>query len=142
MSPSPNQMVAEKVRPIGVSLTSLFFLFGVVASGLSFLMLLFPGTPLDVLWHLNPRARESFLGMGSTAVLLMFAVCAACAVAAVGLWRCRRWGYWTAVSMLAINLIGDTINAFLLQDWRTLIGLPIAGLMIGYLLRQRSIFGS
>ena len=42
--------------------------------------------------------------------------------------------------MLSVNLLGDTINAYLLQDWRTLIGLPIAGLMIGYLLRRRNLF--
>jgi hypothetical protein len=39
-----------------------------------------------------------------------------------------------------VNLVGDAINAFLLRDWRTLIGLPIAGLMIAYLMRKRSIF--
>jgi hypothetical protein len=32
--------------------------------------------------------------------------------------------------MLTINLLGDTLNAFLLRDWRTLIGVPIAGLMM------------
>ena len=105
-------------------------------------MLLFPGTPLDVLWKLNPQARENFLTMGSSTVLLMLAVSSLCATAAVGLWHCRRWGYWTAVCMLTINLIGDTINSILLHDWRTLIGLPIAALMIGYLLRRRSVFTS
>jgi hypothetical protein len=58
-------MVAVRDRPIGVSLVSLFFLFGVLASGVSFLMLLFPGTPLDVLWQLNPRAHESLPAMES-----------------------------------------------------------------------------
>jgi hypothetical protein len=131
---------SKKKTPIGVSLISLFFLFGVLASGVSFLMLLFPGTPLDVLWHLNPRARENFLAMGSTAVSLMLAVCILCATAAAGLWRCRRWGYWTAVFMLSANLLGDTINSILLHDWRTLMGLPIGALMIGYLLRERTLF--
>lgn len=103
-------------------------------------MLLRPGTPLDVLWHLNPRARESFSAMGSTAIFLMFVVCAFCAIAAAGLWRWKAWGYWTAICMLSVNLLGDTISAFLLRDSRTLIGLPIAGLMIGYLLRRRNLF--
>jgi hypothetical protein len=60
--------------------------------------------------------------------------------ASSGLWRLRRWGLWTAISILSINLLGDTLNAFLLRDWRTLIGLPIAGLMIVYLLRNGLIF--
>jgi hypothetical protein len=105
-------------------------------------MLLLPGTPLDELWRLNPHAREGFLTPGFPAVLLMCAVCFACAAAALGLWRCRRWGFWTAIGILSINLLGDTINAFLLRDWRTLIGLPIAGQMIGYLLKKQTIFAS
>jgi hypothetical protein len=32
-----------------------------------------------------------------------------------------------------VNLTGDTINAFVRRDPRTLIGWPIAGLMIWYL---------
>ena len=35
-----------------------------------------------------------------------------------------------------INLIGDSLNAFLLNDLRTLIGLPIGGVMIWYLVRK------
>jgi hypothetical protein len=140
VSPPRNGPATRPRRPFGISLIALFFFFGVLASGLSFLMLLRPGTPLDVLWHLNPRARENFSAMGTSAILLMFVVCALCAIAAAGLWRCKVWGYWVAISMLCVNLVGDSINAFLLHDWRTLIGLPIAGLMIGYLWRRRTVF--
>lgn len=132
-------MNRENGRPIGISLISLFFIFGVLASGLSFVMLLRPGTPLEALWKLNPQARVNLSAMANIARLLMLTVCVLCAIAAVGLWRCKSWGYWTAVSMLVINLVADTINALLLHDWRTLIGLPIAGLMIGYLLRKRNV---
>jgi len=58
----------------------------------------------------------------------------------LGLWRCRLWGYWTAIIILTVNLLGDAMNTFLLRDWRTLIGLPITGLMIAYLMRKRSMF--
>jgi hypothetical protein len=49
-----------------------------------------------------------------------------------------------ALLVLVTNLVGDTINAFVRGDWRTLIGLPVAGLMIAYLLRPdiRSKFRS
>lgn len=78
--------------------------------------------------------------MGPWAPFLMSTVSVACAAAAVGLWQRRRWGCWTAAGILIINLLGDSINAFFLQDWRTLIGLPIAGLMIAYLWKKRTIF--
>lgn len=130
----------QQKRPAGITALCLFFVFGTLASGLAGLMVLFRGTWLDVLWGLNPRARQSLLGMGNRAVFLMCAVSLASALAALGLWRCRRWGYWTAAAILSINLLGDTVNAFFLHDWRTLIGLPIGGLMIGYLFGKRRIF--
>jgi hypothetical protein len=102
-------------------------------------MLLLPGTPLDKLWRLNPHARQGFLALGFWAILLMSGVCLACAAATLGLWRCRPWGFWTAMGILSINLLGDTINSVFFHDWRTLIGLPIAGVMIGYLWKSRTI---
>lgn len=109
-------------------------------SFLAALMLLFPGGPLDRLWRLNPHAHEGFTTMGAWAVLLMAAVCVACATAAIGLWRRKAWGLWTAIAILSINLAGDTANAFLAHDLRTLIGLPIAVAMIVYLLARRRVF--
>ncbi|MFP5260335.1 MAG: hypothetical protein ACLGJB_00335 [Blastocatellia bacterium] len=61
-------------------------------SSLSFVSLLFPGSVLEPVWRLNPRAREGFAGIGTWAVVLMCVVCAACASAPVGLWGGRRWG--------------------------------------------------
>ena len=40
----------------------------------------------------------------------------------------------TAIAILGINILGDTVNAVVAHDWRTLIGLPIGGAMIIYLL--------
>ena len=127
-------------RPAGITALSLFFVFGTVMSGLTTAMLLFPGSALDLLWRLNPRAQQGFAAMGAWAVLLMVIVCAACATGAVGLWRLTRVGFWTALIVLAVNLLSDTANAFIASDWRSLIGVPIAGFMIGYLLKQRRMF--
>jgi hypothetical protein len=133
-------MKPQQRRPAGITFISFFFVSGALASGLAALMLLLPGSPLDVLWHINPRAHQGFLAVGLWAILLMCTVCLACAGAALGLWHCREWGYWTAIGILGVNLVGDTINAFMLQDWRTAIGLPIGGLMIAYLYRNRRLF--
>jgi hypothetical protein len=85
--------MTSRSRPLGISGLSLFFVFGVAMSGLAALMLLFPGSVLEPLWRLNPRAREGFAAMSAWAVLLMAVVCVACATAALGLWRGTRWGY-------------------------------------------------
>jgi len=101
-------------RPTEVSSLSCFFVFGVLASALTILILLIPGTPMDVLWRLNPHAREGLVPLGRVATVLMVAVCLACVGAALGLWRLRRWGYWTAMAILGINLLGDATNALVL----------------------------
>jgi hypothetical protein len=134
------EMATIPDRPGGVTALSLFFVFGATMSGLTAFLLSFPGTFLDAAWQLNPRAHEGFASMGGWAVVLMIAVCAACTTAAIGLWRCERWGYLTAVTVLAINLAGDTLNAFVAHDWRTLIGLPVGGVMIAYLVTRRRRF--
>ncbi len=64
----------------------------------------------------------------------------ACIAAAFGLWRLMRWGLWAAIVILGANLVGDVISIFSTPDWRTLIQVPIIGLMIWYLLRQRPLF--
>jgi hypothetical protein len=118
----------------------LFFAFGCAMSGLTIVLLSFPGTSLDALWGINPAARAGFQRMGAWAIILMVAVCGSCGVASVGLWSSRRWGYRMALIVLVVNVIGDTLNFVLMHDPRTLIGLPIGGAMIAYLVRQRSQF--
>ena len=109
-------------------------------SGLTTIMLLSPGSVLDALWRLNPQAQKGFAAIGAWALALMVVVCTACVVAAVGLWRCRHWGFWTALGILGVNLAGDTASVFIAHHWNTLVGLPIGACMIFYLLRQRRVF--
>ena len=70
----------------------------------------------------------------------MLLVSAACAAAAHGLWNLRPWGRYLAITILTVNILGDTTNAVVRHDWRTLIGVPIAGVMIWYLMSRRSVF--
>jgi hypothetical protein len=43
-----------------------------------------------------------------------------------------------SVGLLSINLAGDVLNGFGRGDWMTLIGLPIGGAMLGYLLTRQA----
>jgi hypothetical protein len=129
-------------RSAGVTALSVFFAFGAAMALLAATMLLFPGSILEPIWRLNPQAREALSHMGWWAVLLMAVVGAACATAALGLLRCKRWGYSMALAILSVNLLGDAANALIAHDWRTLIGLPIGGAMIFYLLKKRRVFGA
>ena len=124
-------------RPAGVTALSLFFLIGAAISGVSTFSLLDPGEFLEPMWRMNPRARQAFAGIGVWGVLLMLTVCLACAAAALGLWRGKRWGYWLAVGLLATNLAGDLINVLLGTEPRALIGVPVAAGLLVYLATRR-----
>ena len=103
---------------------------------LTIVLLVFPGTKLDSLWNLNPDARVAFQSLGSWSVLLMLAVGTGCGLTAIGLWYGKRWGVPLAIAILFINIIGDLVNVVIRHDYRPLIGLPIAGVMIFYLARS------
>jgi len=121
---------------IGVPALAGFFAFGTLMSGLSFLALLLPSSPLSSIWRLNPDAHANLLLLGWWAVLLMALVSLACGLSAFGLFRYRRWGYWLAVGILATNAVGDLFGAILRSDPRTLIGVPIVALLIALLARR------
>ena len=69
----------------------------------------------------------------------MLTVGIACALAAIGLAKNAAWGRRLALAILAVNLIGDSATAIVRHDPRTLIGLPIGGGMIAYLLSRTHV---
>jgi hypothetical protein len=129
--------MADGRTPVGVKLLAGFFAFGAAMCSLTILLLIFPGTALEPLWRLNPEAQRSFGELGNWSLLLMATVGLACGFASFGLVRRRPWGRTLALFVLIANLLGDTANAFLRNDYRTLIGLPIGGAMVAYLFSER-----
>ena len=115
----------------------IFFAAGALICLVTMLALAFPGGLLESIWRLKPEARLEFQQIGSWSVALMAVVGAACGLAAFGLARNAEWGRRLAIGVLTVNLAGDLLNALLRHDPRTLIGLPIGGLMILYLLKRR-----
>lgn len=120
-----------------IKLLALFFAFGTTMCALTIVLLLFPGTTLDSLWHLNPDAHLAFQSIGRWSVLLMAMVGIGCALAAIGLWIRALWGIRLALTILSLNIMGDLFNALVRHDYRALIGIPIGGAMIFYLARYR-----
>jgi hypothetical protein len=134
---SPAMSTKSETRPIGIVALTVLFLFGVAVSATCFFALIFPGSFLDSIWQLNPRARSGFASMGPWAIVLMGVLCVACAGTAVGLWRGARWGYWLAVFMLAVNLLGDIANVVLGTERKALVGIPIVVGILVYLAGRR-----
>jgi len=119
---------------------AIFFAFGATMSGLTIFLLLFPGTELDSLWRLNPDAHAAFTSVGGMSVLLMSIVGVSCGATAIGLWKGKRWAIRLALIVLSINIVGDLFNSVIRHDYRALIGLPVGGVMILYLLHREKRF--
>jgi hypothetical protein len=136
-------MSGSDPRPGGVAALAVFFGLGALISLASCVSLLNPGSLLEPMWRLNPRAREAFDRMGPMSLVLLAAVCAACASAAIGLWSGKPWGYRVAVVLLVVNLMGDIINVLFGVEPRAVVGVPIVGGLLVYLAsrRVRAYFG-
>jgi hypothetical protein len=116
----------------------IFFAGGALICLLIALALAFPGGSMDLIWRLKPEARAQFQQIGSGAsIALMIVVGAACGLSAIGLGRNADWGRRLAIAVLVVNLVGDSLNALLRHDPKTLLGLPIGALMIWYLRRSK-----
>jgi hypothetical protein len=130
--------VNQNFRSLGRILLVIFFAAGALICLTVMLALAFPGSYLESIWRLKPEAQSEFQAMGRGAsVALMAVVAAACGLAAVGLAKNAEWGRRLAIGVLIVNLIGDSLNALFMRDAKTLIGLPIGGLMILYLVRAK-----
>lgn len=126
-----------RIRAADVFALGVFFAFGAVMSLAAAISLFYPGSPLEPMWRLNPGARGGLAAIGSWAVLVMVLVSVACAGSALGLWLRAEWGRRLALGVLTTNLVGDLAGALIRHDLRPLIGLPIGGAMIAYLLSAR-----
>ena len=124
-------------RPLGLALLAAFFVFGTLMASLATLGLLFPGSALEPMWRLNRYAQVGLMELKGWGILLMVIVATACGLAAAGIWARKRWGWTLAVAILVVNLIGDVTSAWLRGDLRTLIGIPIGGALLLYLLSSR-----
>ena len=129
----------RKRLPVGIVLLVVFFTAGALICALVMLALAFPGGMFEWVWTLQPDARLGFDEFGHWSIALMAAVGAACGLAAIGLARRGEWGRRIAIGVLTVNLIGDMFNVVFRGDLRTLIGVPIAGLMLWYLTRSGAV---
>ena len=129
--------VNSRKPSIGTTLLTILFAAGALICLITILALAFPGSFLEPMWRLKPEARLQFLQIGrGLSIALMIIVGSACALSAIGLAQNAEWGRRLALAILIINMVGDSLNAFLWHDPRTLIGVPIGALMIWYLLSK------
>lgn len=107
--------------------------FIALATGIS---LVRPGTALDRLWQLNPRAHAAFAPLGRLAGALLLLLACITAATGIGLLR-RRDGRGFAIAIFAANGLGDLTSLLFRDRMKGAAGVFIAGVFLFLLLRPR-----
>jgi len=106
-------------------------------AGLAAITLLWQGTPLDRLWVLNQMAYNRLVPMGRTVGILFLLLSVALAMAGIGWFRRRPWGWRLAVVIIATQVVGDLVNCVRGDSLRGGTGVIIAGALLLFLWRPK-----
>jgi hypothetical protein len=132
-----NEGAGRSRVPNGFSAMGAFLFFGAAMASLAGTTLIWRGTFLDGAWRLNASAYGQLTRYGRPIGVLFFALGLVLASAGVGWFLRRFWGWAMAVGIIAVQVLGDVLNAFLGQFVRGAVGAAIAGALLIYLLRPR-----
>jgi hypothetical protein len=113
----------------------IFLFFGMAMAALAGTTLVWPGTPLDRIWLLNPRAHFQLASLGPRVGLAFLLLSLALGTAAIGWFQKRRWGWRLAVCIIGIQVLGDLVNIMRGDFIRGVPGAVIAGALLIYLCR-------
>jgi len=97
--------------------------------------LVWRGTVLDLMWTLNPRAHKELAPLGKLVGIPFLVLGVTLAIACMGWFKCRVWGWRLAVAIIATQVLGVLVNAFTGDFVRGGVGFVIAGALFVYLLR-------
>jgi len=116
-----------KGKPTAVLVVVVFLFLAAAIALLVGASLLFPNPTMDWLWQLNRPAEKAFRALGPASGILLLLLGIALFRAATGLLHGKRWAWWFAVVLFALNGIGDVVSFMVTGDWlRSASGVMIA----------------
>jgi hypothetical protein len=133
----------NSATPLGAKLTpamtalGALLIFGACMSGLAGITLVWRETTLDRMWALNPTAYRKLVPLGGIVCPLFLLLSATMAIASVGWFKRRFWGWGLAVGIISTQVAGDSVNLGRGDFVRGGIGLAIAGVSLLYLMRPK-----
>ena len=104
-------------RPKTVPIVAAFLLAATAIALVVGVSLLFPNTLLDRLWELNKPGAAAFRAMGRISGILLVLLGFTTSAAAFGMVQRKKWAWWLAVVLFAINGCGDVVNLIVTGDW-------------------------
>jgi hypothetical protein len=98
--------------------------------------LIWPGSPVDVIWSIrNDDTHAQMVALGPAAGLGLWVVAAVALATAIGSFQQRRWAWWLAVAALAVNAVSDVARMAMGGVLEGAIGVVIAGAILFWLTR-------
>ncbi len=138
------ESVARRESSWPLTAMGVFLFIGAFMALLAGTTLIWRGTLLDHVWVLNASAYSQLAPFGKTVGVPFLVLSAALAVAGVGWFRRRLWGWQLAVVIIATQVLGDLVSIFMGHFVRGAAGVTIASALLLYLFRTgvRSAFAA
>jgi hypothetical protein len=104
-------------RPKTVPIVAAFLFAAAAIAAVVGGSLLFPNPLLDRLWELNRPGAAAVRSLGRISGILLLLLGAGTFAAAAGLLQRKRWAWWFAVVLFAIDASGDLVSLVVTGDW-------------------------
>lgn len=132
---------ASAGRPWGVLVIAIFFAAAAcVLVGVS-VALAFPGSQVEGIWRLYPARRAQLMPYRSWLIPGFLALAIPMALASIGCFRHRCWGWRLAVTIFAVNGLGDAAQLVMGRFLEGGVGVAVASAILLYLFRP-SVLGT
>jgi hypothetical protein len=103
-------------RPKTVPIVATFLFVATAIAVVVGSSLLFPGKLLDRLSEFNKPAMVVFRSWGRASGVFLLVLGASTLIAGIGLLRRRKWAWWFAMGLFAINGCGDVVSFIVTGD--------------------------
>lgn len=130
-------MLVQTKSAKGITAVGIFLFFGAIMACVAGTTLVWRGTVLDRMWAFNAPAYRQLAPLGKTVGIPLILLGATMAVAGTAWFKRRVWGWRLAVAIIATQVLGDLVNAFMGDLVRGGVGFVIAGALLVYLLRPQ-----
>jgi hypothetical protein len=130
-------MLVQTKSAKGIIAVGIFLFFGAIMACLAGTTLVWRGTVLDRMWALNAPAYRQLAPLGKTVGIPLLLLGATMAVAGTAWFKRRVWGWRLAVAIIATQVFGDLVSAFMGDLVRGGVGFVVAGALLVYLLRPQ-----